>query len=296
MLARLDPAIRLVVSGHTHHAYVCEVPASDGNPRLLTSAGRYGFFVTEIELRVDPRGGVTSVDAVNRPVAGVNGEQPDIAALVARYAQDVAQEAAKVIGRIDGSISPPPGAFYRPIDRLVADAQLAATRAPDEGGAQFALMNYGGIRTTFEPGPDGSVTYGQGFALQPFGNTLSVVELSGAELIAGLEAALAAATPATARARLLVPSHNLRYAFDLSRPAGSRLLGITLDGGPLDPAVAYRVTVNNFIAAGGDGFAFLAAARPVAGGGLDLDALAAYLARGVAAPAEARVEDRTPAN
>lgn len=296
VLRRLDPAIRLVVSGHTHRAYVCEVPASDGTPRLLTSAGRYGFFVTEIELTVDPRGGVTSFGAVNRPVAGANGEQADIAALVARYAEDVAQEAAKVIGRIDGSLAPASGAFYRPIDYLVADAQFAATRSPEEGGAQFALMNYGGIRTTFQPAPDGSVTYGQAFALQPFGNTLSVVELTGAELIAGLEAALAVATPGSARSRLLVPSHNLHYAFDLSRPAGSRLLSITLDGRPLDPSATYRVTANNFIAAGGDGFGFLAAARPVAGGGLDLDALAAYLARGVAAPAEARVEDRTPAN
>lgn len=284
ILEQLDPAIRIVVSGHTHNAYICEVPAG-GSTRLLTSAGRYGTFVTEIRLTVDPAtDAVTAFGASNRPVEARAGEQADVAALVERYAGHVAQEATKVVGRIDGSLAAAPGAFYRPLDHLVADAQLAATQAPDEGGAQFALMNYGGVRTTFEPAADGSVTYGQIFALQPFGNTLSVVELTGAELIAGLEEALARATPGNVRNALLIPSHNLSYAFDLSRPVGSRLVSLMLDGQAVEPDATYRVTVNNFIASGGDGFAFLTRARPVAGGVLDLDAIEAYLAGGSPRP------------
>lgn len=295
ILDRLDPEIRLVVSGHTHNAYACQVPAPDGSRRLVTSAGRYGYFVTDIRLTVDPaRDAVTAFSAVNRPVEANAGEQADIAALVARYSQAVAGEAAKVVGRIDGSLTPSPMSFYRPLDYLVADAQFAATQSAAEGGAQFALMNPGGVRTTFETAAGGSVTYGQAFALQPFGNTLSVVELTGAELTAGLEAALARAAPGNARATLLIPSHNVFYAFDLSRPAGSRLVSLTLDGRPLDPGTAYRVTVNNFLASGGDGLAFLTRARPVAGGVLDLDALQGYLAGGVAAPAADRVRDLTP--
>jgi 5'-nucleotidase len=296
ILDRLDPEIRLVVSGHTHNSYACQVPAPGGSRRLVTSAGRYGYFVTDIRLTVDPaRDALTAFSAVNRPVEANAGEQADIAALVARYSQAVAGEAAKVIGRIDGSLTPSPMSFYRPLDYLVADAQFAATQSPAEGGAQFALMNPGGVRTTFETAAGGSVTYGQAFALQPFGNTLSVVELTGAELTAGLEAALARAAPGNARAALLIPSHNVFYAFDLSRPAGSRLVSLILDGRPLDPGTAYRVTVNNFLASGGDGFAFLTRARPVAGGVLDLDALQGYLAGGVAAPAADRVRDLTPA-
>jgi 5'-nucleotidase len=292
ILGRLDPQIRLVVSGHTHNAYACKVPASDGSARLVTSAGRYGYFVTDIRLTVDPaRDAVTAFSAVNRPVEARAGEQADIAALVARYAQAVAGEAAKVVGRIEGSLTPWPGAFYSPLDYLVADAQLAALRGE---GAQFALMNAGGVRTTFEPAADGTVTYGQIFALQPFGNTLSVVELTGTELIAGLEAKLAHARPGDVRNALLIPSHNVAYAFDLSRAAGSRLVSLTLDGRPVDPAATYRAAVNNFIASGGDGFAFLARARPVAGGVLDLDALEGYLAGGVAAPAGDRVRNLTP--
>ena len=293
ILERLDPAIRLVVSGHTHNAYACEVPAPGGGTRLVTSAGRYGYFVTDIRLTVDPSAdAVTAFSAVNRPVAAAAGEQAEVAELVARYAQAVAGEAAKVVGRIDGSLAPPAGAFYRPIDYLVADSQLAALRTE---GAQFALMNAGGVRTTFEPAANGTVTYGQIFALQPFGNTLGVVELTGAELIAGLEAKLARATPGDVHNALLIPSHNLAYAFDLSRPAGARLVSLTLAGQPVDPAATYRAAVNNFIASGGDGFAFLARARPVGGGTLDLDALQAYLAAGAAAPAGDRVRNLTPA-
>jgi 5'-nucleotidase len=296
ILERLDPQIRLVVSGHTHQAYACELPASDGTPRLLTGAGRYGAFVTEISLTVDPRSdAVTGLAAVNRPVVAAAGEQSEVAGLVERYSGDIAGQAARIVGRIEGPLGAAPGAFYRPFDHIVADAQLAATRAPDAGGAQFALMNAGGVRAAFAPAADGSVTFGQVFALQPFGNTLSVLELTGADLIAGLEEALARAAPGAARNALLIPSHNLHYEFDLSRPPGSRLLSITLDGRPLDPTATYRAAANNFIASGGDGFAFLTRARPVGGGGSDLDALIAYIAGGIAAPEGMRVIDRTPA-
>ena len=122
-----------------------------------------------------------------------------------------------------------------------------------------------------------------------------MVELTGAELIAGLEEALSRAMPGNVRNALLIPSHNLGYAFDLSRPVGSRLVSLTLDGRPVEPGATYRATVNNFIASGGDGFAFLARARPVAGGILDLDAIESYLSDGVAAPTGARVRDLTPA-
>ncbi|MXO59788.1 bifunctional metallophosphatase/5'-nucleotidase [Altererythrobacter salegens] len=294
VLARLDPKIRLVVTGHTHKAYACEIPASDGSNRLVTSAGKYGYFVTDIELTVDPVSDtIVSMAAHNVPVTGAAGEQADVAAIVQRYVASSAGEAARVVGTIDGSLASDPDAFYRPIDYLVADAQFAATRGESDGGAQFALMNRGGIRTTFDPAPDGTVTFGQIFALQPFGNTLGILEVSGSALIAGLETALARSDIERQKA-LLIPSANLRYSFDYSRTAGSRLVSLTLDGKPIDPAATYRVAANNFIAGGGDGFDFLAKAKPVAGGVSDLDALAAYLAEGVAAPHDTRVENLTP--
>ena len=227
------------------------------------------------------------------PVTGRTGQQADVASIVSRYVAASASAADRVVGHIQGSLSRVPGSFYRPLDYVVADAQLAATRAPDKGGAQFALMNRGGIRTYFEPGSDGSVTYGQIFALQPFGNTVSVIAISGADLRAGLEHALGR-EDVDAQKAMLIPSANLHYSFDYSRHAGSRLVDLTLDGKPIDPAATYRVAANNFIASGGDGFTFLAKGKPVGGGTNDLDALETYIAKGIVTPQDKRVQNLTP--
>src|SRR5690606_26244850 len=141
ILERLDPAIRLVISGHTHAAYVCGVPAADGSTRLLTSAGRYGSFVTDIRLSVDPANdAVIGLSAVNRPVTQASAEQADIAALVRRYVDASAPIAARVVGRIDGSLAWEGDRDTDwPLANLIADAQLAATRDIAAGGAEIAL-------------------------------------------------------------------------------------------------------------------------------------------------------------
>jgi 5'-nucleotidase len=294
ILDKLDPAIRLVVSGHTHAAYICERPASDGSTRLLTSAGRYGIFVTDIRLTVDPATDrILSLAAVNEPVEQAAGEQPDVAALVQRYAAAAAPIASRVVGRLDGSLEWPGGDTDSPLGNLIADAQLAATRDPAKGGAQIAFINSGGVRAGFRAGADGSVTYGALFTLQPFGNTLVLLELTGAQLKTVLEQQFAQATPATIRQSLLIPSAGFTFAFDRNRPVGDRVIAMALDGAPIDPAQSYRVTVNNFLSSGGDGFSMFAEARPVADAGVDLDALETYIAKGVMVPATGRVTDGT---
>ncbi len=294
ILDRLDPAIRLVVSGHTHAAYVCELPAADGSARLLTSAGRYGYFVTDIRLTVDPASDeVLAFSAVNKPVEQAAGEQAEVAALVARYAEAAAPISARVVGRLDGSLEWDGKDTDSPLGNLIADAQLAATRDPAKGGAQLAFINSGGVRAGFRTAPDGSVTYGALFTLQPFGNTLVVLELTGAQLEAVLEEQFAEAAPATIRQSLLIPSAGFTFAYDRNRPAGERIVAMALNGAPVDPAATYRVTVNNFLASGGDGFSAFVQGRTVADAGVDLDALEAYVARGVSVPATGRVTDRT---
>src|SRR5690606_27425906 len=136
----------------------------------------------------------------------------------------------------------------------------------------------------FEPGADGAVTYGQIFALQPFGNTLVVLELTGEQIVRLLEQQFTGESPARVRQSLLIPSAGLTFAYDRTRPAGSRIVEAMLNGERVDPAKAYRVTVNNFLASGGDGFAVLTEGRVVAEGGLDLDALEAFIAKGARVP------------
>src|SRR5690606_40304449 len=212
---------------------------------------RYGYFVTDIRLTVDPAADeVVAITAENRPVLEAAGEQPDIAALVERYAEATAPVAARVGGRMEGSLGRDGRDTDSPLGNLIADAQLAATRAPANGGAQISFINSGGVRTRFTPAEDGSVTYGQIFALQPFGNTLVVLELSGADLKRLLEEQFTDASPAAIKQSLLIPSDGFGFAYDRTRPPGERIVAMTLEGRPVDPAGTYRVTVNNFLASG----------------------------------------------
>jgi 5'-nucleotidase len=294
ILDRLSPDIRLVISGHTHNAYVCRIPAPDGTERLLTSAGRYGNFVTDLRLEVDPRSSaVLTMSARNVPVSSASGEQADIAALVARYVEAAQPLAERRIGTVHGSSGWAGGDTDSPVGNLLTDAQLAATQADANGGAQLALLNSGGVRAPLEPAADGAVTYGQLFALQPFGNTLVVVELTGAQLKALLEQQFTDESPARISQSLLLPSRGFTYAYDRGRPVGQRIVEMRLAGQPVEPGRTYRVTVNNFLASGGDGFSMLASAPMVAEGGVDLDALEAYVAPGVSFPAADRVRDVT---
>jgi 5'-nucleotidase len=292
ILSRLDPAIRLVVSGHTHKAYICEVPASDGSTRLLTSAGRYGYFVTDIRMTLDPATDrITSLQAANTPVVATAGEQQDVAALVGRYSASSADVASRVVGRIEGSLDSTPGQVDTALARLVADSQLASTRDVARGGAQISFINSGGVRATFRPAADGSVTYGQIFALQPFGNTVEVLELTGAQIKQALEQEFTVDGTGQFRQSYLIPSAGFTYTIDRSRPDGQHVVAMTFDGRPIDPAATYRVAVNNFLAQGGDGFTVFLQGRFVNGGGNDLDAMEAFIATGAVASGEARITE-----
>lgn len=294
ILDKLSSTISVVVSGHTHYAYVCSLKAADGTPRLLTSAGRYGYMVTDIAIEVDPATDrVVAMRGTNRPVAAAAGEQADIAGIVTRYATATQPVAGRVVGRIGGTLQRAEDIGDSSLGNIIADAQLAAARDPAKGGAQIAFINSGGVRTGFAPAADGSVTYGQIFALQPFGNSIVVLEMTGAELKDLLEQQFTDASPAKVRNSFLIPSSGLAYTIDRMRAPGQRIVSLTFEQQPVDPAARYRVAVNNFLASGGDGFALLSRLTPVGDGGNDLDALEAFLANGVTAPAIGRIRDVT---
>lgn len=313
VLARLDPRVDVVVSGHTHWAYVCDWGQRDPTrPFLVTSAGLWGQFLTAIDLTIDPATGkVTARQADNLPVqsegyAGTLGTvattelfpryapRGDIAAYVARYADAVRAAAARPVGRIAG------GAAYKPalatqesaLGNLIADVQLAATAAPDRGGAQIALMNNTGIRADLIPVSDGTVTFGQIFAVQPFANTLVTKSFTGRQLKALLEQQF----DGQSFDQAFSPSAGFSFAFDLSRPLGSRVFEVTLDGVPLVDDRVYRVTMNSFLAGGGDSFTVLREGAAVVNGGTDLEVMEEWLRAGPprAFPGLGRVRNLTP--
>ena len=295
IVGRLHGEVDLVVSGHTHRAYNCLLDNRDGQPVRVTSAGSFGALVTDIDLTLDTRSrDVIAVSADNRTIPNNDtvAQSPALTPLLANYAALADGPRRRVIGRITATLtrtSTPAGESA--LGDVIADAQLAATDDAGLGGAQIAFMNPGGIRADLPfsaPGKtDGDVTYGEAFTVQPFGNSLVTLTLTGAQVhtlleqqFTGCTVGYPADTPPTGQPfnRILQVSGGFSYAWkekgtpcDNVDPASIRL-----NGAPLDPAGAYRVTVNSFMADGGDQLYVLRAGTERLGGAQDLDALEAY--------------------
>jgi 5'-nucleotidase len=277
IVRRLDPAVDVVVSGHTHQAYLCRV---DG--RLVTSAGAYGRVVTAIDLTLDrATRDVREARAGNFIVAtGTYAADPAMARFVAATVARAEVQSGRVVGTLAGEVSPlADRAGESALGRLVADAQLAATR--EANGAVVAFTNPGGLRAPLTSRrADHALTRGDTYAVQPFGNNLVTLTLTGAQLLQALEEQWPA--EAGARARILAVSAGFSYAWEASRPPGGRIVpgSVSLDGRALDPLARYRVTVNTYLAAGGDGFTVFTLGTQASGGPLDLDALEDWLRQG----------------
>jgi 5'-nucleotidase len=162
-----------------------------------------------------------------------------------------------------------------PLGNVLTDAQLESTAG---NGAVIAMTNPGGVRAdlAYAGSPagegDGVVTYGEAFTVQPFGNILQTITLTGAQLDAVLEQQWQPTVT-----RILQVSEGFTYTWSTSAPAGSKVSNLALNGTPIDPAASYRVTVNNFLSAGGDGFTAFTGGTNLTGGAIDLDAFTAYL-------------------
>ena len=278
---KLDKAVDVVISGHTHRAYNCRI---DG--RLVTSADKYGTVLSEIDLVLDPKSGdVVQARADNLIVRTDRFAKDAVQTrMIEAYELLAAPLAKRVVGKIAAPLSRDESpAGESPIGQVVADAQLAATRAPGDGGAQIALMNPGGLRANLGAGADGAVRYEDLFAVQPFYNNLVTMTLTGAQLLEVLEAQWLN----QARPRILQVSRGFAYRWDMAKPPGQRIVpgSVMLDGQPIDAAVNLRVTVNSFLSSGGDGFAAFKQGRDLRTGSMDVDAFEAHIARGDVATA-----------
>jgi 5'-nucleotidase len=273
LVKKFDPAIGIVISGHTHQAYVCDI---DG--RLVTSADKYGTLVTTIDLKLDPATRkIIGAKADNRIVRDeVYARDPEQTALLQSYDQFAAPIANRRAGIITETLSRAPNeAGESPLGDLIADAQLEATRADKLGGAMIAMTNPGGIRTDLTKTDSGEVSYADIFASQPFRNQLVTLTLTGSQIKALLEQQWLDPK----RPRILQVSRGFSYRWDGGKAAGDHVDAdsLSLDGKPIDPAMSYRVTVNNYLASGGDGFSVLKSGRAALFGSYDADVLQAYV-------------------
>ncbi|MYS22859.1 5'-nucleotidase [Streptomyces sp. DvalAA-14] len=280
---KISPDVDALVTGHTHNSYVCTIPDPAGRPRLVTSASSFGRLYTELDMKYDVRTHDivrTSVKGTNHVVDRVQPKAADMTALIARWNTLAAPVAGRTIGWISADIGRT-GSRETPLGDLIADAQLAYGKTLDPG-TQLALMNPGGIRTdlvypsTGSEG-DGVVTYAEGFAVQPFSNTVNLTTLTGAQIIAALQQQVSGAN--LAAPKILQISAGLTYTLDTTRTGADQVVtgSVELNGTPIDPAASYRVAENNFLAGGGDGFTALGQGTDPLVGGDDLAAFAAYL-------------------
>ncbi len=283
VVMKIDPEVDALITGHSHNAYNCQVQVKKNyEPMLVTSAGYNGRYLTDIALTINSTNDqVTAKAATNIPV-----ETPflsavpnaDMTALLAPYRTIAVPIANRVIGSITADIkrNSLDSTAESALGDVIADAQLEATVPAAAGGAVVAMTNPGGIRTDLLfnqiSGSElpGQVTYGEAFAVQPFSNTLVTMSLTGDQLKAVLE------QQATA-AKTLQISASLTYTWTKSASVESKVSNLKINGVAVDPNATYRVTVNNFLAAGGDGFTRLTAGTNLFTGGVDLDAFVNYI-------------------
>ncbi|WP_433179388.1 bifunctional metallophosphatase/5'-nucleotidase [Actinoallomurus sp. CA-150999] len=311
---KLDPSIKVIVSGHTHAEYRCTITVN-GVTRLITSAASYGRILSDIKLTVDNHNGtLVSADAansvvenaLNTPGPGVTRKDdpskadPQVAKVVKQYVDASAPLANKVVGKIQGDLTrdaTPQGETT--LGSVIADAQLAATSDASKGGAQLALMNPGGVRADLKTGDiaggeaPGEVTYGEAFTVQPFGNSLVTKTMTGDMLRRVLEQQFAGCGSQTTQ-KVLQISKTLTYQSNPSAATCAGKVGeIKVNGATVTPTTSLRVTMNNFLAAGGDGFTVFNEGTAPLGGAQDIDAFVAYLGAagttGVAVPARDRI-------
>lgn len=283
IIKRLDSEIDVVVSGHSHSFTNALVNNHKDKPLLVTQAFSASTAYGDIDLTISRDSG----DVVEKSAAVVTtwadrgpGLSPDVkvAQLVATADERVAPLVNRVVGTSTTAITrSDSSAGESALGNLIADAQRVMT------GADFAFMNPGGIREDLNAG---EVLWGELFTIQPFGNDCVSMDLTGAQIKSLLEQQW------TATSSRILKTSGLTYTWSASRPIGDRVTQIVgVDGVPVASTTIYRVTVNSFIAAGGDGFLVLTEGANRVIGPVDLDALVDHV-ESLPQPFSARIEGR----
>jgi 5'-nucleotidase len=319
----LDPAIDVVVTGHTHLPYNCLLNDPNGNPRMVTSAYSFGRVVSEFNLVLDRRTNDVRRDlstAVNHAVIRAT-LTPDaaITAIINKWKVIGDPIGKEPVGNITANIcralvcGTEDRASESNAGNMIADAQLWATQA---NGAQIAFMNPGGIRSDLifaksgTEAVDGIITYAEAFTFQPFSNILMTMPMTGAQVVSVLEDQC---QPAGSSRAFLHLGVSTGFTYDLSKTFGLvdhdnnpvtapvnsctsiTVANVMLNGVPLDLNATYWVTVNSFLADGGDNFVTFKDIDPSLriGGGIDLDELINYFAANspIAPPGTNRVNE-----
>lgn len=285
IVKQLDDEVDIVVSGHSHSFMNTLISNKNGKKMLVVQAFSASTAYDDIDVTIDP----VTQDVVEKSARVLTtwadqgpGLTPDaaVASLVNRAETKVAPLINQVVGTASLAITTTENSAGESLmGNLIADAQKAST------GTEVAFMNPGGIRAGLAAGP---VTWGALFTVQPFGNTLVTMKLPGSQILAALEQQW----QGQPYARIMKTS-GITYTWDAAMPVGSRVVAgsVKINGVPLVTSHIYNVTVNNFMATGGDNFTAFKSGTNQTGGAVDLDALIAYV-KSLPQPFGAAIEGR----
>lgn len=280
-LLREVPGIHLIVGGHDHDPMRAVVGGA-----LVAKAGSDTRWLGVVRIQASPEGRVLGIRDELIPITDQTPSDPAVAALVKRYADQMSRELDVVIGRtavpLDArntavrAVEAPLGNFIADVMRDVVDADVAIT-------------NGGGIRTN-ALFPSGEIRLRDVLAWLPFGNVVVKVRMSGAAIREALENGVSQVEGLAGR---FPQVSGMAYTFSRSRPPGSRIVAVTIGGRPLDPGALYTVATNDFMLAGGDGYAVFRASdvivNPVSGRPMVTAVVQAIQRAGTIAP---RIENR----
>ncbi|HZI44349.1 MAG TPA: 5'-nucleotidase C-terminal domain-containing protein, partial [Ilumatobacter sp.] len=274
VIMRMDREIDLVVTGHTNWGLNC--PNFNGTGIMVTGAASVGRVVTDVDLTISRATKEPVAASINNVIVrrDVLPAAADITALITHYGDIAAPTENRVLGTATAALTRAANAAGESsLGDIIADAQLWATSGPtwpaaNGAPAVIAFMNAGGIRADINSGP---ITYGEAFSVQPFANVLVTMDMTGAQIDALLEQQFQGGNG------VLQISASLTYDRNNSLPAGDRISNVRINGVPIDPAATYRVTVNNFLADGGDNYTVFKQGTNRFVGEIDLDAFARYI-------------------
>ncbi len=289
-LARQVDGIQVIIGGHSHtpmgpqvappdpnRPYPEVIASPSGKPVIMATDWEWGRWLGDLTVGFDANGDITSVVAAQPTEVLPSIEQNQgfadritvlAAPLTALRAQVVGETTVPLNGaRADARTK------ETNLGNLISDAMLEKTRA---AGAQLALMNGGSIRTSIDAGP---ITLGELLEVQPFGNTITLVTITGDQLRAALENGVSQLETVAGRFAQVA---GIRYSFDATKPVGSRITAVEIADGqsyaPIKPDGTYRVVTNNFLLTGGDGYSVLqAGTNKIDTGLIDVDVTADYV-------------------
>jgi len=290
IVAALDPEVDVVVSGHTHSLINAVMTAREGKRVLVTQAASAGTAFSDMTLRIDRASG--DIVSATSSIVSVFADEvpgpppaPEIARLVERAEAAVSAKVDAVVGEAAAELTLQPSCSGESaLGDLVADAQRGAV------DAQIALVTPAWLRAGIDAG---SITWGELFTVQPFGNRIVTVSVPGSTLVRILESQWTDPD----KVRVLHVS-GMRYAWDPNALPGQRVRGVFVGDAPLDPGAAYTVAVSDFLADGGDNLHELAGLPRKAEGPLDVEALASHVRafdRAIVPDLDGRVERLTGA-